>query len=356
MAIIRSSCAGAFDAGDSRRWADPLGAYSTHADHTARRKGFAPARVTGQAARRVPGVRRASVHMPLSAILLIVVATACFSTVDATVKHLSQRYPVTMLVWARWSMQALVLLALLGPRMRLAVVRTAHLRLHLARGAVLIVSSLCFFSALRFLPLAEATALNYASPILVTLMASWLLHEPLTRPRWAFIAAGFIGMLLIIRPGSQMLTPAALFALGAAAFYAVFQILTRKLAGENLMVLLVYPSLVGSVGLALAVPFLHDRGVYPTSDLGAIVGIGIIGTVGHLLFVQAFQRAAASAIAPFTYMQLVWSTLAGWLLFATFPDAWTLTGIVVIAGSGIVLTWYERWRASLPQYEPAAVD
>jgi drug/metabolite transporter (DMT)-like permease len=294
--------------------------------------------------------------MPLSAILLIVLASACFSAIDVTVKYLSQRYPVPMLVWARWSMQALVLAATFGPSMRLDLVRTTHLPLHLARGVVLIGSSLCFFSALRFLPLAEATALNYTSPILVTLLAGWLLHERLTRPRWAFIAAGFVGMLLVIRPGSQMLTPAALFALGAAALYAVFQILTRRLAGENLIVLLVYPSLVGTVGLALVVPFIHERGVYPSSDLGAVIAIGVVGTVGHLLFVRAFQRASASAIAPFTYMQLVWSTLAGWLVFATFPDAWSLTGIVVIAGSGIVLTWYERWRASLPQSEPAAVD
>jgi len=294
--------------------------------------------------------------MPLTAMLLIVAASACFSTVDVTVKHFSQRYPVPTLAWARWSVQALLLAALLGPTMRLGLVRTARLPLHLVRGAVLIASSLCFFSALRYLPLAEATALNYTSPLLVTLMASWVLHEPLTRPRWAFIAAGFVGMLLIVRPGSQMLTPAALFAFGAAAFYAVFQILTRKLAGENLMVLLVYPSLVGAVGLSLTVPFAHDPGVYPTSDLGAFIGIGIVGTLGHLLFVRAFQRASASAIAPFTYMQLVWSTLAGWLLFGTFPDGWTLTGIIVIAGSGVVLTWFERWRASVPQSEPAAVD
>jgi drug/metabolite transporter (DMT)-like permease len=294
--------------------------------------------------------------MPLSAIMLIVLASACFTIVDVTVKHLGQRYPVPLLVWARFGVQALIMLAVLGPKLRLNLLRTARLPLHLARGLVLIVSSLCFFSALRFLPLAEATALNYTSPILVTLMAGWLLHEPLTRPRWAFIIAGFLGMLLIVRPGSEMLAPAALFALGAAAFYAIFQILTRKLAGENLMVLLMYPSLVGTALLSLALPFVHSGGWYPTSDLGAFVGLGIAGTVGHLLFIQAFQRASASAIAPFTYMQLVWSTLAGWLLFATFPDGWTLTGIVVIAGSGVVLTWYERWRASLPQSEPAAVD
>jgi len=295
-------------------------------------------------------------HIPLSAILLIVVASACFSAVDVTVKHLSQRYPVPLLVWARWGVQALVLLALMGPRMRLDLVRTARLPLHLARGVVLIASSLCFFSALAFLPLAEATALNYTAPMLVTLMAAWFLRERLTRPRWGFVAAGFVGMLLIVRPGSEMLTPAALLALGAAAFYATYQILTRKLAGENLMVLMMYPSLVGSVLLSAAIPFVRFDASYPAADLIAFVGLGIAAALGHLLFVQAFQSASASAIAPFTYVQLVWSTLAGWLLFSTFPDGWTLTGIVVIAGSGVVLTWYERWRANLPQSEPAAVD
>ena len=301
-------------------------------------------------------MKRGAAQVPLSAILLIVAASACFSTVDVTVKLLSQRYPVPTLVWGRWSMQALLLVASLAPTMRMGLVRTAQLPLHLVRGVVLIMSSLCFFSALRYLPLAEATALNYTSPMLVTLMASWLLHERLTRPRWGFIAAGFLGMLLIVRPGSQMLAPTSLFALGAAGFYAIFQILTRKLAGENLMVLLVYPSLVGAVGLSLAAPFAPDPGEHPISDLVAFLGMGIAGTVGHLLFVRAFQHASASAIAPFTYMQLVWSTLAGWLLFGTFPDGWALTGIIVIAASGVVLTWYERWRASLPQYEPAAVD
>jgi drug/metabolite transporter (DMT)-like permease len=263
---------------------------------------------------------------------------------------------VPLLVWARWGVQTLILLAVMGPRMRLDLVRTTRLPLHLVRGVVLIASSLCFFSALHYLPLAEATALNYTAPMLVTLMAAWLLRERLTRARWAFVVAGLLGMLLVVRPGSEILAPAALLALGAAALYAIFQILTRKLAGENLMVLMMYPSLVGCVLLSAGMPFVRFDAWYPTADVVAFVGVGIAGTVGHLLFVQAFRRASASAIAPFTYMQLVWSTLAGWLLFSTFPDGWTLTGIVVIAGSGVVLTWYERWRASLPQSEPAAVD
>ncbi len=295
-------------------------------------------------------------HVPLSAVLLIVVACACFTTIDVSVKLLTERYPVALVVWARWGVQALVVLALVGPKLRLNLVRTTRLSMHVARGVLLIASSLCFFSALHYLPLAEATALNYTSPILVTLMASWLLRERLTRPRWVFVVAGFVGMLLIVRPGSEMLTPAALLALGAAALYATFQIMTRTLAGENLMVLLMYPSLIGTVLLSLAIPFVRTEGWYPTSDLAAFIGIGILGSLGHLLFIKAFQRASASAIAPFTYAQLVWSTLAGWLVFGTFPDGFALTGIVVIAGSGVVLTWYERRRATLPQSEPAAVD
>jgi drug/metabolite transporter (DMT)-like permease len=167
---------------------------------------------------------------------------------------------------------------------------------------------------------------------------------------------GFIGMLLIVRPGTEVLHPAALFALAAAGLYATFQILTRRLAGENLMVLLFFPSLVGTVLLSTVVPFFHYQAWYPSSDVLLFVGIGIMGFVGHLLFIKAFQVASASAIAPFTYTQLVWSTFAGWLVFGTFPDEWTMAGIVVIAGSGVVLTWYERWRANLPAAEPVAVD
>jgi drug/metabolite transporter (DMT)-like permease len=296
------------------------------------------------------------VHVPLTAVLLIVAASACFTVIDVSVKHLSQRYPVPVLVWARWSVQALLMLALLGPKLRWKLIRTNRLALQLTRGALLIASSVSFFFGLSYLPIAEATALNYMSPILVTLMAGWWLGERLTRPRWTFIVAGMVGMLLIVRPGSQALAPAALFSLGAAFLYATFQILTRKLAGEDLMVLLMYPALVGTVVLSVPVPFMHDSTWYPIRDIIMFLGMGIMGFIGHLLFIRAFQLASASALAPFTYMQLVWSTLAGWLVFGSLPDAWAFCGIVVIAASGVVLTWYERWRASLPQSEPAAVD
>ena len=295
-------------------------------------------------------------HIPLSAVLLIVIASACFTSVDVTVKHLSQRYPVPLLVWARWGVQLLLTLAIIAPRLRWNLVRTNNLPLQIVRGLVLVGSGTCFFTALKFLPIAEATALNYTSPMLVTLMAGFFLGEKLTKPRWAFIVSGFIGMLVIVRPGTEVLNPAAFFALGAAGLYATFQILTRKLAGEDLMVLLFYPCLVGTVLLSLVVPFFHYSAWYPISDILLFIGIGVMGFLGHMLFIRAFQVASASAIAPFTYSQLIWSTLAGWAVFGSFPDGWTMAGIVVIAGSGIVLTWYERWSANIPQSDPVAVD
>jgi drug/metabolite transporter (DMT)-like permease len=294
-------------------------------------------------------------HLPLTAIGLIVASAACFTAIDTIVKYLALRYSVPVLVWARWGVPALLMVALLGPKMRWGLLRTANLKLNCLRGAVLMLSSLCFFAALTFLPLAEATGLNYLTPILVTLMAGWFLREQITQPRWMFVLAGFVGTLLIVRPGSAMLHAGALFALGAAVLNATFQVLTRKLAREDLIVLIFYPSLVGAVLMSLAVPFFHYHGSYLTSDIVLFAAMGTIGLLGHFLFIQAFQRAPASTIAPFTYMQLVWSTLAGWLAFGTFPDHWALTGMIVIAASGAVLTWYERWRLS-PSYSDSPVD
>lgn len=299
---------------------------------------------------------RESNHLSLAAIGLIVASAACFTAIDTIVKYLGLRYSVPLLVWARWGIPALLMVLLLGPKIRWGLLRTANPKLHFVRGAVLMLSSLCFFAALKFLPLAEATGLNYSTPILVTLMAGWFLHERITPPRWLFVAAGFAGTLLILRPGSAMLHAASLFALCAAALNATFQILTRKLAREDLMVLIFYPSLVGAVLMSVAVPFFQYHGSFLTSDIVLFVAIGIIGGLGHFFFIQAFQRAPASTIAPFTYMQLVWSALAGWLIFDTFPDGWALTGMTVIAASGVVLTWHERWRANLSNTELAMIE
>jgi drug/metabolite transporter (DMT)-like permease len=299
---------------------------------------------------------RPHAHVPLSAILLISGSVLCFTILDAIVKSLTQRYSVPLLVWARYGIQTLAMLLWLLPQMGTALMRTRRLRLQLARGAILPLSSLCFFGALRYLPLAEATAINYTTPVLVMILAAVFLGERMTRPRIALVIAGIAGMFIIVRPGSEVFQGAALFGLGAAMFYAVYQILTRKLASEDPRVTLFYPALVGTLMMTAVLPWYGGTEAMPWLDLALVAATGLLGTIGHFVFILAFQRAPASALTPFTYMQLVWATIIGWFVFGSFPDAWTLAGMAVIAGSGLLIALHERRRAKGVPQEPTAVD
>ncbi len=299
---------------------------------------------------------RPHAHVPTAAILLIVGSVLCFTFLDATVKVLAERYPVPLLVWTRYGVQLLAMLLWLLPRMGVGLFRTRRIRLHLARAAILPLSSLCFFSSLKYLPLAEATAINYGTPVLVIILAVIFLGEKMTPPRIALVVAGIVGMLLIVRPGAAVFQGAALFALGASVLYGTFQILTRTLADENSYVLLFYPALVGTLMMTAMLPWFGADVTMPWLDVVLVVTAGLLGTIGHFMFILAFQRAPASALTPFTYMHLVWATLVGWLAFGNFPDGWTLAGMAVIGGSGLSIALHERRRAKVVLQEPTAVD
>jgi len=297
------------------------------------------ARATG-----APGAAHRA-HVPTSAILLVAGSVFCFTMLDAITRFTTQLYSVPLLVWARYLVQTLAMLIWLGPSMRLGMIRTARLPLQIFRAIVVLASSLMFVTALRSLPLAEATALNYSTPVIVVVMARLFLKEPLTPARIAFVVAGGIGMLLIVRPGTAVFQGAAAYALLAALFYAGYQILTRLLAGENPRVLLFYPALIGTLVMSALAPGFDWPDAMPWTHVALIVAGGLFGTLGHFLFILAFRHAPASAITPFTYMQLVWATLAGWVLYSHFPDATAIAGMLVIAGSGLAIALFERRRA-----------
>jgi drug/metabolite transporter (DMT)-like permease len=298
--------------------------------------------------------------VPLRAVALLVCATLCFVTLDAMMKWLSRYYGVPFLVWARYGLQASMMAIWLLPGRGLGLVRTRHPWLQVLRGTLLTLSSLLFFFALLTLPLAEAVALNYLAPVVVVVLAALFLGERMTPPRWAMLAGCITGMLLIVRPGGAALGPGAAFALGAACTYGTFQVLTRRLAGEDPMVTLFYPALCGTVMLTVLLPLFWDAKPMPWQHLLAIVIAGVLGTVGHYLFILAYRAAAATGIAPFTYMQLVWAMVIGWLVFGNFPDLPALLGMAIIACSGILLAWHERARAlrasnaSVPRGGPSA--
>jgi drug/metabolite transporter (DMT)-like permease len=306
-------------------------------------------------------LKKPNLPAPTSAVLLICLSVLCFAGVDTIVKILARQYPVPLLAWARWSLQCLVLLLWWGPQMGKAILRTPRPMLQGLRCIALLCSTLCFYTALKYLPLAEATAINYSTPVIVIVMAAWFLHEKMSRVRIAFVLAGMAGMLLIVRPGTALFQGAALFALAAAVFYSTFQVLTRRLAHEDMRVMMFYPALVATVVMSLVLPFVDWPDTMPWRDIAMLVVASLLGTGGHLLFLLASQRAAISSLTPYTYLQLVFATLIGWFAFGDFPDFWTMAGMVVIAGTGLLITLQERRgrflrRKPVRPADPPAVD
>jgi len=295
---------------------------------------------------RAPGVAAARRgHVPTKAIVLITCAVLCFTIGDAITKFTTQRYSVPVLVFARYIVQFIAMLAWLGPRMRVRLLRTRRPRFQVFRGMLLVCSSLLFVTALRSLPLAETTALNYSTPLIVVILGRLLLGEPMTAPRVAFVVAGAVGMLMIVQPGSAVFHGAALIGIAAAIFYAGYQITTRMLAGEDPLVLLFYPALIGTVVLTVLTPTFDWPASMPWTHLLLVVCVGLTATAGHFLFILAFRLAPASALTPFTYVQLVFAMLLGFALYGDFPNTLRIAGMALIAGSGLVMTLHERRRA-----------
>ena len=287
--------------------------------------------------------------------MLVVASVFCFTLLDTIMKFATQRYPLPMLIFARYAVQMIAMVVWLGPSMRFGLLRTRKLKLQIVRALMVLLSSVFFVAALKALPLAEATALNYSTPMIVVLLARVFLGERLTPLRIAFVIAGAIGMLLIVRPGSTIFQGAASYALLAAVFYASYQIMTRLLSGENPRVLLFYPAIIGTIVMSIAAPTFDWSIAMPWEHVVLIIFGGLAGTLGHFLFILAFQHAPASSITPFTYMQLVWATLAGWVVYRHLPDAFAVAGMVVIAGSGLMVALLDRRRARRRALDPMTV-
>ncbi len=283
--------------------------------------------------------------------LLILTAVAMFVVLDTISKYLTRFYPVTTVVWARYFFHLAFVVVVLGPRLGLALVRTARPGAQLVRGLLLAGSSLFFVSALKRLPLAECTAITFLAPLLVTVMAVFVLKEKVEVARWVAILCGFVGVVIIIRPGSGVFTWASLLPLGTAACFASYQILTRRLAGlESPYTSIFYAGLVGTLLFSISLPYSWTS---PQSAFHWLL-LALMGTIGglsHLILIKAYDCAPASRLAPFSYTQLIWVTAAGYLAFGNFPDFWSLFGIAVLMASGIYSARHQHLseRAQIPE-------
>ena len=276
-------------------------------------------------------------------ILLMCSAGFCFAVMDAAVKHLAAEYPVPQVIWGRYTFHFLLMLVFLGPRYRGSLLRTSRLGTQLVRSMLLLGAKVCMFFALKYIPLAEASTIGFANPLIVTALSVPILAERVGGRRWTAVGVGFVGVLIVLRPGLGIMHWAAVLPLGMAFFYAVYQILTRLLAGkDNPRTILFYTALVGIVITSLGIPFFWTA---PTMEAWSLmVAIGAIAGIGHFALIKAFELTPASVLAPFSYVSLIWVVLAGYIVFGDLPDAWTALGAVIIIGSGLYIVHRERWR------------
>ena len=261
--------------------------------------------------------------------------------------YLVAHYPAAALVWLRYVLQTLVMMAIFLPRMGLRLVRTSSPGLQLVRGLTLVVSSVVFVIALLHMQIAEVASIVFLAPIIVALAGGPLLGERVSARTWLALAGGFAGVLLIIRPGGGAFTWWALLPLACAFMFAGYQILTRKLAarGDDPITTLFLPGLIACFVVPPVFPGAFEIPTVPL-HAAALGVIGVLGAVGHFMLIRAHALAPATLLSPFGYTQLVVVLTLGWLVFDQLPDGIALTGIALIAGSGLGLVIASRRRGT----------
>ncbi|NKI95450.1 DMT family transporter [Rhizobacter sp. SG703] len=328
-------------------------------------------------------------HRPARGIALIALAALCFATMDTTIKYLGAFLPVLLILWARYAFQAVSmgLWLMLTPesaasrqaprggqgnlgtalrflvRSKTAGFRTEHPRFQLARGALLLATSALSFFGVQRMPVAEFTAINMLTPVVVTLLAAWVLHERVSAPRWALVCAAFAGAVIVIRPGSGLFGWAVLFPLAGALTYASFQVLTSKLSAlESPYTTHFYTGLTGALVLTPLLFFsaIDTDGTLlaaPPRQLALLLAIGALGTVGHLFLILALGLAPTATLMPFIYLQIGVAAAVSWVVFRYVPDGWAWVGMGVIAVCGAASAWLNmRKTASHPATSTVAAD
>ena len=282
---------------------------------------------------------------PFRGIALILASTVFLGVSDVTAKYLSATLPSTEIAWIRFLVFALIMSPAMLPGSPLYAMRTERPGLQLMRGVALLSSSLLFISGLRFLPIAEASATGFVSPLFVTALSIVFLGERVGVRRWIATALGLIGVLIILRPGTGAFHAAAFFPIVSALAWACTLIMTRMMSGrEHALTTMTWSSIAGVCILSALLPFAWVAPSWHDILFGVLIGVA--STAGQWIVVLAFRYADASVLAPFSYTQLLWVSILGFVIFGEVPDIWTVTGAVFIVGSGLYTAHRERIRRS----------
>ena len=273
-------------------------------------------------------------------ILLMIGAVFCFASMDATAKYLMKEIGPAQTIWARYTIQAVLVTVLILPKINVYG-RTKYPKLQFLRSVALMMASTLFFFAFSRLGLAEASAIFNISPVLITLGAFLFLREQIGLRRVIGILVSLLGALIIIRPGSGVFTIYALLPIGAAIFYSIYSLVTRFVGtDESPWTSLFYSAIFGAFCYSIYIVF-HWNPMSANALLLTII-IGFFGTAGHICLIRALTLGEASLVAPFIYTNLLFTTIWGLVLFGDFPDFWTIVGALIIVAAGIYVWARDR--------------
>ena len=283
---------------------------------------------------------------PLIGVALMLGAMATLPFLDVIAKTLGEQgMPVLQIVWARVAFGAALTVPFALQQAGAGGLMPPNPGFHLFRAAFLVCATFTFFLSLTYLPIADALALFFVQPLIVTILSALVLREKVGPRRWAAVAVGFIGTLIIIRPGFVEVNPGSLLALAAGAFLGIYFVMSAKIAGQAPpMVITFQTNIIGTALISGAMPFVW---IAPTPAQWAMfVGLGLVANLGHLLILSAYRRADASLLAPLAYTEMIGATIVGWLFFGDFPDGWTFLGVGVLIGCAIYISVRERQVAA----------
>ena len=284
----------------------------------------------------------------LTGIALMCGAVACFAVLDTIAKYLSAEMPTSQIVAMRYISAFLLAMILVNPLSHPRLMVTRQPVLQVVRSLLMLGTTVLNFVALRYLQLDETLSIMFSAPFLVALLAGPFLGESLDWRRWVAIGVGFAGVLLVTRPGTGGIHPAALLMFAGALCYAVYGIMTRALAHHDSSdTTLFYTNLLGVVVVLPVLPFVWTA---PDSALlfALMVVMGLFGGFGHYLLIAGHRLAPASVLSPFIYSQMVWMIALGYFVFGDVPNRWTLAGATVVIASGLYLIHRERRRRVMP--------
>ena len=270
----------------------------------------------------------------MKAIFYNLLAWSFLPVMDGIAKYLSSDIPVLQIVWARYFFTVVITLTFMLSFFRKQLVWTSKPKLQITRGLILVVANILFFYSISIISLAKALTLAFVAPLIVTALSPFFLGELVGYRRWSAVVIGFLGSLIVIRPGFLEFNIATLAALGTGFFYGTYIIVTRKLhTADTPLLTLLITGVVGTIILSIYMPFTW---VAPTSNQWFLMtGIGLCASVGHFFLILSLKYADASKLAPFSYFEIVPNILIGFYFFGDFPDGYTFLGLLIIVGSGV---------------------